>query len=136
VSDILSSVIDCKMMASVAGSFPFFNKQKKLRGLRPRANYTDRATAACRNASDMLQEMSSQMTSFHRFLSISSSSNGIDLSNKCWPFASIVTLRYNHSDWIFGHFNDDGSPLWYSGQSSWLQIRRPGFDSRHYQKKK
>jgi hypothetical protein len=22
------------------------------------------------------------------------------------------------------------------GQSSWLQIRRPGFDSRHYQKKK
>jgi hypothetical protein len=27
------------------------------------------------------------------------------------------------------------SPLWSSGQSSWLQIRRPGFDSRHYQKK-
>jgi hypothetical protein len=27
-------------------------------------------------------------------------------------------------------------PLWYSGQSSWLQIRRPGFDSRHYEKKK
>jgi hypothetical protein len=23
-------------------------------------------------------------------------------------------------------------PLWSSGQSSWLQIRRPGFDSRHY----
>jgi hypothetical protein len=23
-----------------------------------------------------------------------------------------------------------------SGQSSWLQIRRPGFNSRHYQKKK
>jgi hypothetical protein len=22
--------------------------------------------------------------------------------------------------------------LWSSGQSSWLQIRRPGFDSRHY----
>jgi hypothetical protein len=22
-------------------------------------------------------------------------------------------------------------PLWSSGQSSWLQIRRPGFDSRH-----
>jgi hypothetical protein len=28
-----------------------------------------------------------------------------------------------------------GSPLWSSGQSSWLQIRRPGFDSRHYQEK-
>jgi hypothetical protein len=27
-------------------------------------------------------------------------------------------------------------PLWSSGQSPWLQIRRPGFDSRHYQKKK
>jgi hypothetical protein len=24
-----------------------------------------------------------------------------------------------------------GPPLWSSGQSSWLQIRRPGFDSRH-----
>jgi hypothetical protein len=24
-------------------------------------------------------------------------------------------------------------PMWSSGQSSWLQIRRPGFDSRHYQ---
>jgi hypothetical protein len=27
-------------------------------------------------------------------------------------------------------------PLWSSGQSSWLQIQRPGFDSRHYHKKK
>jgi hypothetical protein len=26
-------------------------------------------------------------------------------------------------------------PLWSNGQSSWLQIRRPGFYSRHYQKK-
>jgi ribosomal protein L37E len=29
-----------------------------------------------------------------------------------------------------------GPPLWSSGQSSWLQIRRPGLDSRHYQKEK
>jgi hypothetical protein len=29
-----------------------------------------------------------------------------------------------------------GPPLWSSGQSSWLQIRSPGFDSWHYQKKK
>jgi hypothetical protein len=28
------------------------------------------------------------------------------------------------------------SACWSSGQSSWLQIRRPGFDSRHYHKKK
>jgi hypothetical protein len=27
-------------------------------------------------------------------------------------------------------------PLWSSGQGSWLQIRMPGFDSRHYQEKK
>jgi hypothetical protein len=27
-------------------------------------------------------------------------------------------------------------PLWSSGLSSWLQIRRPGFDSQQYQKKK
>jgi hypothetical protein len=27
-------------------------------------------------------------------------------------------------------------PLWSSGQSSWLLIRRPAFDSRHYEKKK
>jgi hypothetical protein len=25
--------------------------------------------------------------------------------------------------------------MWSSGQSSWLQIQRPGFDSRHYHKK-
>jgi hypothetical protein len=27
-------------------------------------------------------------------------------------------------------------PLWSSDQSSWLQIRRTGFDFRHYHKKK
>jgi hypothetical protein len=29
-----------------------------------------------------------------------------------------------------------GPPLWSSVQSSWLQIQRPGFDSRHYEKKR
>jgi hypothetical protein len=32
--------------------------------------------------------------------------------------------------------DDAGPSLWSSSQCSWLQIRRPGFDSRHYQKKK
>jgi hypothetical protein len=32
--------------------------------------------------------------------------------------------------------NLEEPPLWSSGQSSWVQIRRPGFDSGHYQKKK
>jgi ribosomal protein L37E len=33
-------------------------------------------------------------------------------------------------------FSQERSPLWSISQSSWLQIRRPGFDSRHYQGKK
>jgi hypothetical protein len=39
-------------------------------------------------------------------------------------------------DNIFGKLLLLGPLLWSSGQSSWLQIRRPRFDSRHYQKKK
>jgi hypothetical protein len=34
-----------------------------------------------------------------------------------------------------GSVEVEGPPLWSSGHSSWLQIQRPGFDSRHYQKK-
>jgi hypothetical protein len=37
---------------------------------------------------------------------------------------------------IIKFIQNNGLPLWSSGQSFWLQIRRPGFDSRHYQKKK
>jgi hypothetical protein len=33
-------------------------------------------------------------------------------------------------------FNFRFPHMWSSGQSSWLQIRRPGFDSRHNQKQK
>jgi hypothetical protein len=36
---------------------------------------------------------------------------------------------------LLSGFISERPPLWSSGQSSWLQIRRPGFDSRHYQKK-
>jgi hypothetical protein len=36
---------------------------------------------------------------------------------------------------FFNILIDTRPPLWSSGQSSWLQIRRPGFDSRHYHKK-
>jgi hypothetical protein len=39
-------------------------------------------------------------------------------------------------NWIWKWYYWGGPPLWSSGQSSWLQIRRPGFDSRHYKKKK
>jgi hypothetical protein len=32
---------------------------------------------------------------------------------------------------IMNEYNNSRPPLWSSGQSSWIQIRRPGFDSRH-----
>jgi hypothetical protein len=38
--------------------------------------------------------------------------------------------------YLFVSCEDLYPPLWSSGQSSWLQIRRSGSDSRHYQKKK
>jgi hypothetical protein len=53
-----------------------------------------------------------------------------------------LTIPHSAMIALFGklnHFTTDcminRPPLWSSGQSSWLQIRRPGFDSRHYQKK-
>jgi hypothetical protein len=33
----------------------------------------------------------------------------------------------------FIYVEESRPPLWSSGQSSWLQIQRPGFDSRRYQ---
>jgi hypothetical protein len=41
--------------------------------------------------------------------------------------ALLVLFKFVYQEWR--------PPLWSSGYSSWLQIRRPGFDSRHYQKK-
>jgi hypothetical protein len=38
--------------------------------------------------------------------------------------------------WIGGNIQTMRPPLWSSGRSSWPQIRRTGFDSRHYQGKK
>jgi hypothetical protein len=43
----------------------------------------------------------------------------------------LYILPYTISLFLMSH----GPPLWSSGQSSWLQIRRPWFDSRHYRKK-
>jgi hypothetical protein len=51
-------------------------------------------------------------------------------SSAVLKFPFICVLRSFH---VFYSYRP---PLWSSGQSSWLQIRRPGFDSRHYQKKK
>jgi hypothetical protein len=48
----------------------------------------------------------------------------------------IVQSVYNETpDFIKHDVCNEWPPLWSSGQSYWLQIRRPGFDSRHYQKK-
>jgi hypothetical protein len=56
------------------------------------------------------------------FVSLSSSFTGHDSKSH------YVFLLYLGRGW-----NMFCPPLWSSGQSSWLQIRRPGFDSRHYQ---
>jgi hypothetical protein len=47
-----------------------------------------------------------------------------------------VKLGFSHKMEIFIASASMRPPLWSSGQSYWLQIRRPEFDSRHYQKKK
>jgi ribosomal protein L37E len=49
---------------------------------------------------------------------------------------SKCNVLYKTQEWNSLVFYFRGPPLWSSGQNSWLQIRRPGFDSRHYQKKK
>jgi hypothetical protein len=55
----------------------------------------------------------------------------------------IIVQAYDGKFWqfyqiqLYFHYSlRQRPPLWSSGQSSWLQIRRSGFDSRHYQKKK
>jgi hypothetical protein len=50
--------------------------------------------------------------------------------------SSVRKLSWNDGSLDTSQPNGRWPPLWSSGQSSWLQIRRPGFDSRHYQKKK
>jgi hypothetical protein len=47
---------------------------------------------------------------------------------------SWVTASFSRRILLYG--STKWPPLLCSGQSSWLQIRRPGFDSQHYQKKK
>jgi hypothetical protein len=53
-----------------------------------------------------------------------------------WEVTSLTTnpLCFCYKSYLY-MFLANRPPLWSSGQSSWLQIRRPGFDSRHYQKK-
>jgi hypothetical protein len=51
-----------------------------------------------------------------------------------------MSFRHNNSavftnERINSLYEAGRPPLWSSSQSSRLQIRRPGFDSRHYQKK-
>jgi hypothetical protein len=52
------------------------------------------------------------------------------------PFLCSSPELYVHFILFLKLFLLGGPPLWISGQSSWLQIRRPGFDFLHYQKKK
>jgi hypothetical protein len=54
------------------------------------------------------------------------------------PQPNLVACFHDYYLEIYSTFGMDNlrPPLWSSGQSSWLQIRRPGLDSRHCQKKK
>jgi hypothetical protein len=47
----------------------------------------------------------------------------------------IYIYTYIHTHNFFLEYTYIWPPLWSSGQSFWLQNRRPGFASRHYQKK-
>jgi hypothetical protein len=55
-----------------------------------------------------------------------------------YPTSKVITFCYKYNVYYHNfsaYSREYGPPLWSSGQSSWLHIRRPGFDSRHYQKK-
>jgi hypothetical protein len=45
-----------------------------------------------------------------------------------WPVTGIVLLYF-----FYFYVEESRPPLLSSSQSSWLQIRRPGYDSRRYQ---
>jgi hypothetical protein len=51
-----------------------------------------------------------------------------------WPQNGDVFGFLWGTNWIYTcYVEESGPPLWSSGQSSWLQIQRSGFNSRHYQ---
>jgi hypothetical protein len=54
-----------------------------------------------------------------------------------WPLALKIFRRNANVTYtcslFLSHFDQKRPPLWSNGQSSWLQIRRSRFDSRHYQ---
>jgi hypothetical protein len=52
------------------------------------------------------------------------------------PLSTLQILFYLAFHDMQSRIGSVGPPLWSSGQSSWLQVPMPGFDSRHYQKKK
>jgi hypothetical protein len=52
-------------------------------------------------------------------------------------FIFIIILLYKKKCFLYYYiYKNKWPPLWSSGESSWLHIRRPGFDFRHYQEKK
>jgi hypothetical protein len=74
--------------------------------------------------------------SLHTSLIVDANSGGWDNPlPKERPELQMVADQMAHSLEIQENAWQRRPPLWSSSQSSWLQIRRPGFDSRHYQKK-
>jgi hypothetical protein len=73
---------------------------------------------------------------FWNILRFTSCLKGLLSQKWTWKTAELSStshcIRYTH---FAECTSTDWPPLWSSGQSTWLQIRRSGFDSRHYQKK-
>jgi hypothetical protein len=52
-----------------------------------------------------------------------------------YSYSSVSPAERNDSLHFICIVHTGRPPLWSNSHSSWLQIRRPGFDSRHYEKK-
>jgi hypothetical protein len=50
-----------------------------------------------------------------------------------YPMTTVNVLYHVRHRYSFTYFAGAAPPLWSSGQSSWLQIQMPGFDSQRYQ---
>jgi hypothetical protein len=70
----------------------------------------------------------------------SSAVQSVDHRSTDWtipaPFKTLLFVQNTSILYLYLQVWWSWSLLLSSGQSSWLQIRRPGFDSQHYQKKK
>jgi hypothetical protein len=104
-------------------------KKKKLHGLSPRANYTDRATAACRRSDcQLLRKQFKYLRGAKKEISKGLSISWSILAPPLWSSGQSSWLQNGDvscflwgTKWIYiCYVEESRPPLWYSGQSSWL----------------